>query len=241
MSPWMVATSLSPLLLSTLVAAKDVSTLTSPASVMNQASDWYLACLDENPVWTKSVTSGVIQFVGDYCAQGYESYRVRSQQGKTITPTIVLSIPHYDLRRGLAFLVDGLLLSGPLMHYAFELMEHFLPTEQQTWLTPLYHVILNDTLVDSFYIFLSFIFVAVVEGHVQDLGDLIRKDLFATIRASLGSSIVFSPVEYVCFHQLPVRLRVLAMNVIDIVWGALISVVAHRSRSVVAQAAAKDA
>lgn len=94
----------------------------------------------------------------------------------------------------------------------------------------LVHVLVNDYVIDSIYIALSFVFTGVVEGHVHDLVHILHQDLWATIMASWCTSLVFIPVEFVCFGYLDVALRVLAMNVIDLLWGAIISFVSHRTR-----------
>lgn len=200
-----------------------VQTLTT---FTNNVLDIYMNWLDVQPVITKSVTTAVIQFLGDVVAQTYDARK----KGSTIRSC-------YDARRGLSLAIDGLLLSGPLLHYAFELMERVLPTEEESnasllSVPTLLHVVANDYLVDSLYLTVSFVFVAVAEGH--SLSDLLRwmkrGDLWDTIKASWTTSIALMPIEYFCFHQGPLRLRVLAMNVIDILWGAIISFVAHRSR-----------
>ena len=52
-------------------------------------------------------------------------------------------------------------------------------------------------------LFISFLFVAIAEGHVKNLPMLVRQDLLATLQASWGTSVALMPVEYFCFSRLP--------------------------------------
>jgi hypothetical protein len=216
-------------------------------AILVASFDWYMQCLEVRPVLTKSTTTAFIQYLGDYFAQIYEGFRIRNdgdgdekalELGNLIWTIMSSSSSNYDLRRGISMAADGMFISGPLLHYAFEFLERILPTEQlegndeSSWLSvaTALHVLANDYIVDTIYLLVSFLFVAIAEGHVRDLPTLVRKDLLATLKASWGTSVALMPVEYLCFSQLPISLRVLSMNFIDILWGAIISFVAHRSR-----------
>lgn len=217
-------------LLTLLTQTQQLSLTVEVFASTRNAFDWYTKILESNPVITKSVTTALIQFLGDYFAQSYEAFQMSSQQ-KTLG---LLCNPFqsfdYNLRRGASLAMDGLLLSGPLLHYAFELMEKILPTENGSSYAAFIHVLANDYLVDSTYLLISFFFVAIVEGHAHELSTLFRKDFLATLQASWGTSVLLIPIEFLCFSKLPVSWRVLSMNFIDILWGAIISFVAHRSR-----------
>jgi Mpv17 / PMP22 family len=205
-------------------------------SAVSHMWEWYRLQLDVRPVMTKCFTTSLIQFLGDFIAQSYERLRIRNTQKSNVKGlSVCLDVPAYNPRRGLSLAADGMLLSGPLLHFAFELMEHVLPSHEddsKSWIstTTILHVLANDFVVDTIYLFLSFIFVALAEGLGRDLPNLIRRDFPATIQASWGTCIVFMPVEYLCFSKLPLSLRVLSMNLIDVLWGSIISYVTHRSR-----------
>ena len=196
-------------------------------TVVNDASNWYLMVLEERPVLTKALTTGIIQLIGDYAAQSYE------QKQENCTKTN--SKKGYDLRRGVSLFADGLLLSGPLLHYCFEWMEEVWPTgvddDTIISLATLCHVFVNDYIIDSIYIGLSFVFTGIVEGYsLQQVADIFRKDYIATVRASWITSLGLIPVEILCFGYLSLSFRVLAMNFVDLLWGAIVSFYSHRSR-----------
>jgi len=191
----------------------------------------YMVAIDEYPVLTKSLTTAIIQILGDWAAQRYE----QNQEKDTTT---IHSDKGYDLRRGLSLFADGLLLSGPLMHYCFEWMEDTWPTSEgedggglTRPLATLCHVFVNDYVIDSTYIALSFIFTGIVEGYsLREIAVIVRKDFGATVRASWLTSLGLIPVEIMCFGYLSLSFRVLAMNFVDLLWGAIISFYMHRSR-----------
>jgi len=181
---------------------------------------WYLQGLDSAPLLTKSVTTAFIQILGDFLAQCLE-IRMDKQVGSWKESIVA----KYDLRRGLSLFADGIFLSGPLMHYAYDTMEVLLPS-QESALAALLHVVVNDVLLDALYLAISFYFVALAEGHVlRDLPSLIP-----TIKASWATSLFLFPVEFCCFRLLGVHWRVLCMNFIDVLWGAIISFVSHAGR-----------
>ena len=197
-------------------------------ALLNDASTWYLMVLEERPVLTKALTTGIIQLFGDYAAQRYE-------QKQEIDATKTHDKTGYDLRRGLSLFADGLLLSGPLLHYCFEWMEQIWPTSVDDGmaisLATLCHVFVNDYVIDSIYIGLSFIFTGIIEGYsLRQVVDILRKDYVATVRASWITSLGLIPVEILCFGYLSLSFRVLAMNFVDLLWGAIVSFYSHRSR-----------
>lgn len=225
-----VTTLLIIIVLSRVIGKYDLS------SWISSFFDSYMLSLENRPVLTKSTTTAFIQFCGDYFAQSYEIFQFSQREQQRFQLRNVVWIPKYDIRRGLSMAADGMLLSGPLLHYAFEAMEAVFPTETEDaktdWLSAAtaLHVIANDYIVDSVYLFFSFFFVAIAEGHIQDLPKLFRKDFLATLKASWVTSVALMPIEYLCFSGLPFSLRVLSMNFVDLLWGAVISFVAHRGR-----------
>ena len=224
------------------------------SKLIHDLSRRYMQALEEYPVFTKSMTTGIIQFFGDYAAQCYEHQRLQKQKNNKKESGIHHSKHNndndnnnknnngYDLRRGLSLFADGLFLSGPLLHYCFEYMEEVWPTseaeDQQVTgtllarpLATLCHVFVNDYIIDSIYIALSFVFTGIVEGYAwKEVGEILRKDFVATVKASWLTSLALIPVEILCFGYLSLTFRVLAMNFVDLFWGAIVSFYSHRSR-----------
>jgi hypothetical protein len=203
--------------------------------VLLSFTNWYLKALDKSPLLTKSVTAGLIQFAGDYAAQCYEgkidkNMAVSPDDRSDSNTLLWWSTKNYNLRRGISLFVDGLVLSGPLMHYGYQWMEQAIPTRDGDWKAIVCHVLIDDYMIDNLYIALSFVFTGVSEGHGKDLSSIFRKDYWATMRASLYTNLLLIPVECFCFGYLPIQFRTLFMNFVDLLWGAIISFMSHRSR-----------
>jgi hypothetical protein len=153
----------------------------------------------------------------------------------------------YSLRRGLTLFADGLLLSGPLLSVCFDYMEHVLPTTTaagdddsdgldgtgSSLLPTVVHVLINDYIIDSVYIAVSFPFTCIAEGYTsyEEILQIFRNDFVSTVTASWCTSLGLIPIEIVCFGYLPLSLRVLSMNFVDLFWGAIVSYFSHRSRN----------
>jgi Mpv17 / PMP22 family len=193
---------------------------------------WYMAQLTSNPIATKSVTAGVIGAVGDYMAQGLD----RLLESKSAKSNAERSFEfRYDARRGLSCLLYGLLISGPLMHLAYDLFESILPVSTGagagSGLAAISHVLADSIFLDSLFVATTFIVTGVMEGYNRrQIGSQLKSDYLPTLKASWVTSLGLLPIEFLCFRYLPVSLRVMAVNFIDVIWDTVISFMAHRSR-----------
>lgn len=202
--------------------------------------DWYMVNLIAFPLVTKSITTGVMQLLGDVGAQIVENYleqETARREKKEAPPSV--SYQTFQFRRAFCVCLDGVLVAGPLMHCAYDFLERVLPTEDpgasgmQSTLAALSHVVINDYILDCGFIAILFITSGLGEGYkISEIFSQMKKDYVPAVKASWGATIVTVPVEFVCFNFLPSHFRVLCMNVIDIVWGTLVSYMAHRHRDV---------
>ena len=206
-------------------------TLQQGRRFLQSLGPWYLDQLQANPLATKSLTTGLISTVGDTIAQWWCT---------TVMAAAAASGGTYSVRRGLAVFVDGL-LSGPLMHMGYATMERLVPTTTNNSTAPtsslasntaaMVHVLLDTVLLDSFFVGTTMFLTGLLEGvPLGRLASQVRADYGATIRASWMTSILLCPLQFACFRYLPLRLRVLAVNCIDVVWDAVLSFYTHRSR-----------
>lgn len=156
---------------------------------------------------------------------------------------------HFNSRRSLAILLDGLLISGPLMHLAYNAFEYLLPvagvanaatTSSNTWssstssgLNAMIHVLADSILLDGIFVASAMASSGLLEGYSlqREIIPQLQKDYIPAIRASLATSSLMAPIQYACFRYLPLSCRVFAMNVTDIIWDAVISFMSHRSRT----------
>lgn len=217
--------------------------LPSVQLILASFPSWYLKALEEHPLLTKSATTGLIQFVGDCGAQYYENLNttkaLSSSASKSTHKEVVDGMPHritppwmrlYDFRRGLSLFADGLVLSGPMLHYSYQWMEKVLPTGGGGWKPVVGHILIDDYILDATYITLSLVFTGISEGHGKELTSIFRNDYWPTMAASWCTNLALVPLEFFCFGYLSVQFRPLFMNFVDLLWNAVVSFMSHRSR-----------
>ena len=198
-----------------------------PTSVARQSMTWYLTRLDAFPLVTKSVTSGIIGVVGDFCAQSLEHRLKRSQRRRQDDGANA-----YDARRGMAILLDGMFVSGPIMHWGYDWFERIIPTTGGGNLAAMIHVVADSLVLDSLFVATAIIGTGLLEGFKfrNDILPQLKRDYAPTLKAGWATSVTLMPLQFVCFRFLPVTLRTIAMNLTDVIWNGIISFMAHRSR-----------
>lgn len=185
----------------------------------SQIAPIYWDLLETAPTMTKSITACLIGGLGDIVAQLFE----RSAFGRRL-----------DMRRARSVAAEGLFISGPLMHYAYDWMEFMLPLEGLdgffSWVYATIHVLIDSVLLDCVFVATMMIFTGILEGKMHQIPKEFQRDLFPAIKASWVANLLFSPLQFLVFKFVPIKLRVLAINVQDILWNAVVSFMAHRSR-----------
>ena len=200
--------------------------------------EFYMTQLTANPLITKSITTGAIGFAGDYVAQTIERIRATNSAKASLASQAEGSSLHlrhdYDRRRALSVILDGCLISGPLLHFSYNWLESLIPVHSATGLaasaSAISQVLIDDFFLDAMFVAIMFVTTGIGEGHAKQIIPQFKKDFIPTIKASWATSIFLMPLEFVCFRFLPLSFRVLGMNVIDIFWGAMVSFMAHRNR-----------
>lgn len=218
-------------------------------------SSWYMDLLAWSPLVTKAVTTATIGVVGDTTAQYFETRLQRSiekfpkkaddeshirkethrfSDSEKSTNRDPISWPQtYDRRRGLSVFVENILVSGPLLHFAYNTMENILPTSsggREAILAALGHALLDNFVLDTIFLALFFISTGIAEGYIRELVPQFRKDFLPTLKTGWLTGLCLVPVQSFLFRFLPLSLRVLGTNIIDIFWEAYTSYMVHRRR-----------
>ena len=194
----------------------------------------YLKLLETDALATKCIISGAISLLGDFLAQAFEN---RSEKA------------HFDKLRAFALVFESTFLTGPLMHYAFDFMEYLVPIDTSVsssddsktltasqfcifskWGASFLHVAADILILGPIYVVSMMLTSAVIEGNWSTLWLEFKIDFLPTLWASTLSSVSFLPIQLFAFRMLPVHLRLLYMNMQDIIWNAVVSYYAHRSR-----------
>jgi hypothetical protein len=194
---------------------------------------WYMGCLAAFPVYTKSLTTGVIGLVGDTMAQIVEEGMRSRNQG-----TAFQLRQRYDRRRGVANTLDGVLVMGPLLHYAYNYLEWLIPvsgaaTGMAATVAAMSQVFIDDFILDAIFVGIMFFTTGLGEGYsLRNIWNQFRNDYTGAVRTSWATSVLLMPIEFILFRFFPLRVRVLGMNLIDIVWEGMMSYLVHRRRNV---------
>ena len=202
-------------------------------------TDWYMLQMEHHEMLTKCITAGILGIVGDIIAQGIERYLDR---GVVTTSDVLLLFSTLNKQRTLAMFCDGL-FTGPLLHYIFEFYDTLLPlpdedlsnsTTKKNSLKKVCltvsHVLIDNIIMAWLYVSLTMCTTAIFEGHYETIPYELENDLFSAVKASYKSSVGLAPMQLMSFLYLPKKLKVLAVNIQDIVWVAVISYATHVNR-----------
>jgi hypothetical protein len=234
---------------------KSKSKVTKPNNLSTNLLSIYLNLLAEHEVLTKSITSGIIGIICDFLAQGFE-YKMTNKQKYN-------NHNNNHIRNGLghAFTLDRIrlfgiffestLISGPLMHYAYDYMEHLVPVHDDDdneeeeenndnnskkknsmskWTAASIHVFADVTILGPIFVFTMMLFTSIIEGRITTFISELGLDFGPALKASTVTSLGFVPIQLLAFKYLPIKFRLLYMNLQDVVWNAVVSVMAHKSR-----------
>mgnify|MGYP002654513829 CR=1 FL=1 len=119
------------------------------------------------------------------------------------------------------------------MHVGYDLFERVMPVVggagMYRSLAALPHVVADSVFLDGIFVCTGIVATGLLEGrslrgHV--LPNL-RSVYLPTLRASVLTSSALMPLQFLSFRFLPVQLRVLSVNAVDLVWTAVVSFVSH--------------
>ncbi len=201
----------------------------------------YLHFLSKYALVTKCITSGVIGIIGDFAAQCFEQYFGR--RANIVKPAFGL-----DRIRLFGIFFESIFVSGPLMHFAYDYMEHLVPVHDddddedhqaripeksnglKKWLAAGFHVTADLLILGPIFVFTMMLFTSIIEGKLRTFGMELKVDFVPAVHAATVASLAFLPAQLFAFKHLPIKFRLLYMNLQDVVWNAVVSVMAHKSR-----------
>ena len=200
------------------------------ASIVTSLVHWYNTSLEANPMFTKSITAGLIGGLGDILAQIFDRGVSSSKSFGNYDPI--------DVRRICSVAAEGLLISGPLMHLGYETLESYFPIFGEDedsdlynpWMMTFCQVFVDMFIMDSFFVATMIIASAFFEGRKHQILEEMKTSYIPAVRVSWLSSLCFLPLQCFTFKYIPLYYRVAAVNFQDIVWNSAISYMSHRSK-----------
>lgn len=119
------------------------------------------------------------------------------------------------------------------MHYGYDLFESIMPVVGGVGVyrsvAALTHVFADSVFLDGIFVFTGILATGLFEGHSLRRHVLpnLRSVYFPTLKASVMTSGLLMPLQFLSFRFLPLQLRVLSVNAVDLIWTAVVSFVAH--------------
>jgi len=202
--------------------------ISSISSFCGQWTQEYLIFLDQYPVITKSITAGIVGGVGDILAQLGEMAILGQDCGQL------------DFHRAFTIAAEGLLVSGPLLHFAYEWLEtHFSALDDSAvshsalyvFLMTITQVLIDLVVMDSIFVATLMVTSAILQGRRHQVLHELRTEYIPAVKVSWLSSLSMAPIQFINFGYIPIQFRVIVTNLQDVVWNAAVSFMAHRSRN----------
>lgn len=170
----------------------------------------YFRLLERRALQTKVVTSAILTLLSDVIAQTFE------QGGK----------PVYDWRRSWALFMVGGVLTAPMFHVLYGLLESALPIGAG-WGNLVLQLAVDQLVAAPVWLAAFFGLVALFEGRFE-MDRVIRqmeRDFVPTMKLTWT---IFPPVQLASFALLKPNLRVLTLNVVDLGYTTALSYIKHR-------------
>lgn len=171
----------------------------------------YNRYLTEKPVLTKSITSGVIAFVGDVACQ---KLFPQDKEDRKV-----------DWNRTIKFTILGTALVGPLLHYWYGFLVTKIPGTSS--LSTLYRVAF-DQLVFAPFVILPAIFSAsqLLNGTPEQIPEKLKADWFPTTVANFA---LWVPAQFINFKFVAPVYQVLFANVVGLFWNVYLSAATNKA------------
>lgn len=202
------------------VSSPLLSAMAPVSSLLHVAAAFYTQQLTLRPIFTKSLTAGIIFGLSDWCAQLIE--REEPSEATASKDPLVFS-------RILSTFLVGLLFFGPAANAWYEMIFKVLPS------TSLVSTLQKAALGQVFFgpVFTCVFFGAgMIQSGSFSLGAWLQKiksDLPAVWVSGLG----FWPVvDFISFKVVPMKWIPLFVNFCSFVWTIYLSLVANRGKSV---------
>lgn len=170
----------------------------------------YLILLKKYPILTKSVTSGILSALGNLLSQTVEA-RKKARHGA--------EAKEFDRAGAARYAIFGLLFTGPLSHYFYQLMEVWMPTTDPYCLVK--RLLLDRLFFAPAFLLLFYFVMTVLEA--KGWSDFERKMKSSYLTALKMNWKVWTPFQFINVNFVPVQFRVLFANVIAFFWYAYLA------------------
>ncbi|XP_061585979.1 peroxisomal membrane protein 2 [Cololabis saira] len=170
----------------------------------------YLVLLKNYPILTKSVTSGILSALGNLLSQGLEA-RKKAKSGASVNDIDVAGIARYA--------IYGLVITGPVSHVFYQLMELWMPTTDPLCIVK--RLMLDRLVFAPGFLLLFYFVMNVLEAKGwEDFEKKMRGSYWTALKMNWK---VWTPFQFVNINFVPVQFRVLFANMIALFWYAYLA------------------
>ena len=196
-----IVTEDSPLLGKPTSSAKRKRVRCSPIA----AWKWYEDCIEQHPLLTKSITSGILTWIADVISQ------------------LLTYPPFINAYQSGEFFLLGLCLQAPVSHYYYQLLDRKLPPTPQPWtLRTLVKLLIDQLLFAPSFLLSVFLFLDFLEGRsVFQMQQHLESDFVSTLIANWK---LWVPATLLNLAFVPPVFRVLYSNVVFFVWSIILAI-----------------
>jgi len=228
--------------------------------LLNRLWTIYSNQLESNPVRTKSLTAGILSVLGDMVAQGMEMPFEDSEDASTSTgldgrrvlamfieglcwsgPSMHYAYEYFEYffpifaccnciePDGQVLDDNGNVVVVPVVDAVDDATN--VSNQEPDWKNVMIQVAFDEVIMGAWCIAGLMLITSVIEGHSDELASELQNDYFRNLGASwLAAALFFAPMQIYAFGKLDISYRVLAVNVIDILWVTVMSIVTHLNR-----------
>ncbi|TPX60727.1 hypothetical protein PhCBS80983_g01629 [Powellomyces hirtus] len=173
----------------------------------------YLELLEEKPLVTKSLSAGAIAVAGDIIAQKVDS-----------SP----DHPEWDPKRTARLGLYGTLIAAPLTHGWYKVLDARVGAGMD-FATSVKKVTADQILAATPFTALFFVCNSAAEGCTKaEIKNRLSNNLWPTLKANWA---VWPAALLINFRFVPLKLRLLVVNVLGLGWGTYLSMVQHRQHT----------
>ncbi|KAM7051291.1 peroxisomal membrane protein 2 [Molossus nigricans] len=167
----------------------------------------YLRLLRLYPVLTKAATSGILSALGNFLAQMIKKRKKENSSQKL------------DVSGPLRYAIYGFFFTGPLSHFFYLFMEHWIPPEVP-W-AGVKRLLLDRLLFAPAFLLLFFVVMSFLEGGDAAAGAAkVRSAFWPALQMNWR---IWTPVQFINVNYVPLQFRVLFANLVALFWYAYLA------------------
>ncbi|XP_027890369.1 peroxisomal membrane protein 2 [Xiphophorus couchianus] len=172
----------------------------------------YLILLKKYPILTKSVTSGILSALGNLLSQYLEGRKKAKSGGP---------VDEIDVAGATRYAIFGLIITGPVSHIFYQLMEVWMPTTDPLCIVK--RLLLDRLIFAPGFLLLFYLVMNILEAKGwDDFQKKMRKSYWTALKMNWK---VWTPFTFININFVPVQFRVLFANMIALFWYAYLATV----------------